>query len=296
MDISGMVGWIMTGERVQKKRFRKIYVEITNSCNLACSFCSPVTRPVRSMSTEEFAHIAGQVSTLTDLVFLHVKGEPLLHPGLETILGICTEHSVMVNLTTNGTLLSRTAGILLGSPALRQVNISLHTHDSRRQQQHLEDIWSFIRKNTSREKPCYISLRLWNYTRTGENTDNSRILQAVEAEFGQSMDEKKLLSHQGIKLNRTTYINADEVFTWPDMNLPLRQGGLFCPGLRDQIAILADGTVVPCCLDSNGVIGLGNIFTQSLEDIIATERSQAILEGFSQNQSVEELCKRCNRR
>jgi len=248
------------------------------------------------MSVGEFDSIAAQISPLTDLIFLHVKGEPLLHPHLEDILRICHRHKLAVNLTTNGLLLAKVGAALLQAPALRQINISLHSLAVHKQENYLEQIWAFVAANVSRTLPCYISLRLWNYKDGVGSEGNRVILDAIEKEFKASLGQDVLQRYEGIKLGSHLYLNRDLVFTWPEMSHDLRTGALFCPGLRDQIAILADGTVTPCCLDSNGEIELGNIFEQQIGEIVGSERCRAIVKGFSQNKAVEKLCKRCNSR
>jgi radical SAM protein with 4Fe4S-binding SPASM domain len=70
----------------------------------------------------------------------------------------------------------------------------------------------------------------------------------------------------------------------------------FCLGLREQFAVLADGTVVPCCLDRNADMALGNIFKQPINDILEGERARRIVDGFSKRQIAEELCRKCSYR
>ena len=36
------------------KKYKKIYIEITNNCNLNCSFCSKVNRAKRNMTLDEY--------------------------------------------------------------------------------------------------------------------------------------------------------------------------------------------------------------------------------------------------
>ena len=84
-----------------------------------------------------------------------------------------------------------------------------------------------------------------------------------------------------------------EKFEWPDIQIDSLGEEVFCHGLRNQIGILVDGTVVPCCLDSEGNINLGNIFEKSLKDIVEDKRARDIYDGFSRRRAVEELCKKC---
>ena len=82
------------------------------------------------------------------------------------------------------------------------------------------------------------------------------------------------------------------MFEWPDLCKSDGSDG-YCHGLKDQIAILVDGTVVPCCLDNNGDINLGNIHTESMEEILNKEKTTKIIEGFKNRVAVEQLCKKC---
>ena len=66
-----------------------------------------------------------------------------------------------------------------------------------------------------------------------------------------------------------------------------------CYGLRRQLGILVDGTVVPCCLDQDGIINLGNIFNEDLENIVSSDRAKEIVTNFRNNKLKEDLCKRC---
>ena len=109
-----------------KKMFKKIYVEITNSCNLKCSFCSPVKKEKRFMTISEFEHILKEINAKTDYIYLHVKGEPLLHPNLEEFLKLAEKYELKVNLTTNGTLFPKLVDKLKACNSLRKINFSLH--------------------------------------------------------------------------------------------------------------------------------------------------------------------------
>ena len=93
-------------------KFKKIYVEITNKCNLNCSFCSKLKRELKTMSKDEFKHVISEIKPYTDYIYLHLKGEPLIHPDLEDILKIAKENNIIVNITTNGTKLSDTLDII----------------------------------------------------------------------------------------------------------------------------------------------------------------------------------------
>lgn len=257
-----------------RKRFKKFYIEITNVCNLNCDFCPKTQRSSQYMTIEDFKYILSQIKPYTEYIYFHVKGEPLLHPELETFLDISHEYGYKVNITTNGTLLPKVKDKLYNKPALRQINISLHSMEGNKEnkfeKEYNDHIEVFVKE--AREKSdIIISLRQWDLD---EETDDAR----------------------GIKLEEKVYLNQDYRFKWPGLDEEEDDGIGFCYGLRNQIAILVDGTVVPCCLDGEGVINLGNIKETPFTQIIESPRAKSIIEGFSNNRVVEELCRKCGYR
>jgi len=280
------------------KKFKKIYIEITNRCNLACSFCHKSDRAKAFMRAEDFRAILGKIEGYTDHLALHVLGEPLLHPELAEILALCQEHSLKVNLTTNGTLLPQRQPLLLASPALRQVNISLHSLSEQdgdpARSGYLPGIFAFIRG--AEASGMLISLRLWNLPPTGASlpSPNDPILKALEDFFG--LPEPlvtRLTPGHGITLAPKVFLSQNNRFTWPHGPAPDLGDKGTCRGLKDHVAILVDGTVVPCCLDGEADIPLGNIHAQSLAEICASPRAVAMRTGFSQRRLTEPLCRRC---
>lgn len=283
------------------KRFKKVYIEITNVCNLKCEFCPVTSRSPKLMELATFENILTQVKDYTDYIYLHVKGEPLLHPDLDKFLEAAAVHNLKVNITTNGTLIDKAKDKIIDKKALRQINFSLHSFDANdltfSLEEYLNNILAFTAlaiKNTN----IIISYRLWNLDQDVKSIDkNQHILDVIEKALKLDFKiEDKLLDNRGIKLAKNIYLNVAERFEWPDERLPESDDCGFCHGLRDLIAILVDGTVVPCCLDGEGVINLGNINQTSFSNIIEGERALAIYEGFSNRKVVEELCKKCDYR
>ena len=283
------------------KKFKKIYIEITNRCNLACSFCHKSERPGSDMSPAVFAGIVRQIRPFTDYACLHVLGEPLLHPDLAQLLAICGGENLQVNLTTNGTLLPRLAPLLLASPALRQINISLHSFADRQAADpalahYLDGIFAFIRQAAA-ATPLFISLRLWNMPPQNDGTHSRRndfILAQLESFFHlpcRIADE--LTPGHGITLAPRVFLSQSQRFTWPHAAATDAGSRGSCRGLRDHAAILVDGTVVPCCLDAEADINLGNIQAQPFGEILAGPRATMIRQGFARGLVVEPLCRRC---
>jgi radical SAM protein with 4Fe4S-binding SPASM domain len=102
-----------------------------------------------------------------------------------------------------------------------------------------------------------------------------------------------LKNTRGVKIRDKIFLEWGDRFEWPDVNAEIKGCKFSCYGLKDQFGILSDGTVVPCCLDSDGAINLGNIFHEDIESILNSERASAIVEGFKRGQASEELCRRC---
>ena len=281
------------------KKFKKVYIEITNVCNLRCNFCPKTSRKLKFMDKESFEHIIKNIKPYTDHVYFHLMGEPFLNKELEHFLEISKENQLKVNITTNGTLISDVKDILLNAQALRQVNISLHSFEANEENidfnEYINNIINFVKEATEKTN-IICSLRLWNLdTRySASNNMNIDIFKLLEQEFEIKCDLKECLKEKNsFKLKNNVYISMGEKFKWPSLKEEELGERAFCYGLRDQIGILVDGTVVPCCLDSEGSIPLGNIFESTLDEILNSKRAKDIYDGFSERKAVEELCKRC---
>jgi len=286
------------------KKFKKIYIEITNVCNLACDFCPRTDRLPEFMNIETFAKILDQIKSHTDSIYFHVKGEPLLHPELAAFLDLCEEKGFQANITTNGTLIHKVSEMLLNKPALRQMNFSLHSlegnTDSQNNGEYMDRILSFSQDAMKRSK-IFVSLRIWNlqakHANHPENVRNNELLAAIEKEFDMpSPIRQEVIPGRGIKIAERIYVNQEHLFKWPGLKEKEVHGSAFCQGLRSQAAILVDGTVVPCCLDGEGIMNLGNIHTASFSEIIAGRKACGIVDGFTRKEAVEELCRKCGYR
>ena len=269
-------------------RFKRIYIEITSSCNLKCSFCQETLRSPHFMSVDEFAHTLQQIRPYTNYIYLHVKGEPLLHPQLEELLGIAAELGFRVIITTNGTLLPERGALLLKSEAVHKVNISLQSFEGNggdEPEDYLRACADFAAAAGESGKLCV--LRLWNSG--GFETLNPRIRAELARRFPQPWEEFR----RSLRLAPRVFLESGDMFDWPDMSAEELGENCFCYGLRDQVGVLCDGTVVPCCLDHDGDVPLGNLFERELDEILASPRAVSIREGFSRRRAVEELCRRC---
>lgn len=271
--------------------FKKIYIEITNICNLNCKFCPDTKRIKKNMSLQEFTKIINKIKGYTNLVYLHVKGEPLLNDNLPLFLDVLENNNLLCNITTNGILLKEKVDILNKSKAVRQVNISLHSaiQNDLDVDKYMDNILNAVDKLNNK----IISLRLWNLKDIKDNDLNDKIINKLSTHYKIDNLKEKLKENNSIKVKNDIYINQDMEFIWPDINSKEINKEGRCLALKDQIAILVDGTVVPCCLDNNGDIPLGNIFAESLEDILNKDITKKIKNSFENKKIVCKLCKTC---
>jgi len=283
------------------RRFKKVYLEITNVCNLSCSFCSISSRPDKFMSLLEFEHIIKELKPYCNYLYLHVKGEPLLHPDLAAMLDLCAEHGFLVNITTNGTLINQVKEILLSKPAVRLINFSMHSFENSSDiaglTTYLKPITDFA-KTALAQTPMFISFRLWNLTRDNQlniqQQKNRAVLEFIEKEFNLNYKlQENITTGKEPTLQKRLFLNCESEFRWPDLQDAEITANGFCYGLRQHVAILVDGTVTPCCLDGEGVLNLGNILKEPFAEILHNPRAESIYKGFSQNRAVEELCRKC---
>lgn len=274
--------------------FDRIYIEISNVCNLACSFCPPLARNKQIMSIDDFKRIIYDCAPHTKQVFLHLMGEPLIHPDFAAIINLCQDARTPVQITTNGTLLTQEMQKILSSPIIRQINFSL---------QCLEDnfpgedpairiipILDFCKDLHQENSDIYINFRFWNT----DEIRNDRELDIIENYYQLKINrrtEKGAIKSK--KIGDHLYLHFDTRFEWPTTLSQYCGDVGTCHGLNSQIAILADGRVVPCCLDKDGLMSLGNCLDTSLINILNSSRALAIRDGFKNGNLVEELCQHC---
>ena len=269
--------------------YKKVYIEITNICNMSCSFCHGHKRKPRRMTAEEFSLVLDRISGQTEYIYYHLMGEPLTHPNLPDFIKTANGRGFKSIITTNGTLLKSRGDELL-SAGVHKVNISLHSFENGSESDHAEYVFAlaeFAKKASS--KGVITVFRLWN-----KGVDGGRNKAAIELLKSHIQGEWSE-NTRGIRIKDKLFLEWGERFEWPDPALPEcdPEADLFCYGLRDQIGILSDGTVVPCCLDADANLKLGNLFTSELDDILASPRAKAIYDGFTRRRAAESLCRKC---
>lgn len=269
------------------KKLSRVYVEITNICNRNCSFCPGTVRERARMSLSDFEEVCSRLLGVTDYLYLHVMGEPTTHPNLIEMINSASDLGFKLAITTNGTLLSRVGEELLSSRVYK-VNISLHSFEEGTNEDYLEYVRSVLDfADSSSARGILTVLRLWN--RGYDKGRNINTLEIMREKFKSPWVE----STSGARLRHRLHLEYGDRFEWPDMACDDKGGEVYCRGLGDHFGILVDGSIVPCCLDREGEITLGNIFSDDVAEVLLSERAEKMREGFRTRCATEELCRRC---
>lgn len=267
--------------------YNKVYIEITNICNMNCSFCHGHKRAPKRMTMEEFSVVLDKLTEQTKYIYYHLMGEPLTHPQLSDFIKLAGKRGYKSIITTNGTLL-KSRGDEIIAAGLHKINISVHSFENELGNEHrtyITELAEFAKK--AAEAGTIVVFRLWN--RGFDGGINDVTLNLLKDKISGDWAENT----RGVRIRERMYLEWGERFEWPDINEEIKGDKFFCYGLKDQFGILSDGTVVPCCLDSDGVINLGNIFDEDIDSVLNSERAKAMVESFKCGKASEDLCKRC---
>ena len=298
-----------------------VYIEITNVCNLHCSFCPCGKTPVSNhsehtsdlplenattriaesrafMPSELFEKcIAGAQEIGATNVYFHVLGEPTLHPGFVHYVKKLEPTPLKLTLTTNGTTIERTGSQILASPAVRQVNFSTHAYAElprETAERYLQNVLDFCQIANVERPDLYINLRLWNVGADEASPWNSYMLNRIRETFNVEVTPGHFCSrHKSFNITGRIYLHEDTRFEWPN-GVGAENNKGTCRALDTHVAILHDGRVVACCLDHNGQITLGDISKQTLTEIINSPEAVYIKEGFAQHELRHPFCQTCS--
>lgn len=269
------------------KKYSRVYVEITNICNRNCSFCPGTSREKRRMTLDEFKYVASSLVELTDYIYFHVMGEPLTHPDLPEMIKYATSLGFKCAITTNGSLLQSRGDELISAETYK-INLSVHSFEEGEEEKYLAYIHSLADfADKSSNNGVLTVLRLWNKGHDGGLND--RTLDILKEKLA---GEWKWGS-RGARIRQKLHLEYGDRFDWPDMSAENMGDEVFCYGLGDHFGVLCDGTVIPCCLDHEGDIALGNIYKTPINEILASDRAENIRMGFAKKCAVEELCQKC---
>ena len=266
----------------------RCYLEITNVCNLNCHFCPKHAREKRQMTAAEYELLTDKLRGEVCFLYFHLMGEPMLHPLLPQFIRKARAKGFKTVLTSNGTLLHRAPELLEALP--HKIQLSLHSHESNGRgclTDYVKEVMDFA-EEAARRGTCMV-LRLWN--QGGRDQENPELIRMLEQRVPRPWVDRP----DGYRMRENLYLEFDRKYEWPEslMGTPEEEEEHYCKALVKQIGVLCDGSLVPCCLDNDGRITLGNLLTQSLDEILHSARAQAMAEGFAHHQAVEPLCQHC---
>lgn len=276
----------MEFEITKQKPFRKVYIEITNVCNLSCHFCAQTNRKKAFMTVHCFEEVIKKVQPFSDYIYLHILGEPLIHPDISQFFDLAEKYGLKVVLVTNGTKLFELGDMLLSKKALHKINVSLHALEANPtldKDNYLGFCFSFCKKASG--KGVVSVMRLWNGGT--QNKLNKEIEEKMHKAFSGDWKENT----KGFTIGEKLFLEYADRFNWCEDNE--KSECVRCYALKDQFGVLCDGSVVPCCIDSEGTLCMGNIFKQELSEILSGNKAKTLREGFDKGKAVFDTCKKC---
>ena len=280
-----------------------MHIEITNICNLKCTFCPPKTLPNGIMNLETFDNLNEQLKPYTKELAYHIVGDPLVLTNLNEYLSISLKHELKVNITTTANNINEKHYGTLLNTTIKQINFSINSYNANSHKKSLEEyltpILDFVKFAQSQNHEYFINFRIWNLDEEKSAKEfNKKVFDKINEVFSSNIDIEEVYKQRpkNIRIDRKIFFNFDEYFNWPSLENEIVSSNGFCYGLDSHFGILTSGDVVPCCLDQNACINLGNTNTTQISDILNSNRVKAIQNGFRKNIVVEELCQKCEYR
>lgn len=264
---------------ISRNKFKKIYFEITNACNLSCPFCLKTKSDKKSVTFDEFKYVLNQIKPYTKYLYFHVLGEPLLHNDINKFINYASK-DFYINITTNGYLINN-----INTNNIRQINISLHSFNDKYNKTlyaYLNDLYKFEEMYSGN---TYVNYRLWV-----NNKYYNQIIDSISKHYDVNIPD----NFSNVKLKKNVYINSSNEFVWPQDNNSDKNYDGVCYALKDHIAILSNGDVTACCLDGNGVLKFGNIFKVDFKNIISSKSFTDMKNDLTNGKRTKKLCKKCN--
>ena len=256
--------------------------------------------PSTQMDLPFFESIIQEVQPYTKEIACHVVGDPLTLNTLSEYLDVIYRYKLKAVLTSSGYFLKKHSYDTLFHPAVKQINISLNSFNKNETaltfEQYIDPVLALCKAKLERGEESFINLRVWNLDELMSEEHFNRILfKRLSEEFGVDLDIEDIYNTRprSIRLDNKILLHFDNYFEWPSLNNQVYGDGT-CQGLDSHIAILASGKVVPCCLDCDAVIELGDLHEESLKNILSKERTVKMIEGFKEGKAVEELCRKCS--
>ncbi len=270
------------------------WFDIVRVCNLKCIMCpqSKGLKPLREkMSVDVFQSVIDDICENRPLVKLYLSGEPLLHEGLFEMIEYAGAKGCRTMIHTNATALTRETAERILSSSLTFLCFSFDgcsetVYERLRPPARFEHVRSNIERYLAlrRERGGAGPRTAIEIIRMDETAD--KLGDFVSEWRGTEVDD----------------VHVAEYTTWhglvEDRRIEKRSGPPEykpCAAPFSHGCILADGTVVPCCLDVNGRMPLGNVTTSRFREIWAgSEYRQLRLEMLTGTFGPNCICDRCD--
>ena len=284
-------------------KFRKVHIELTNICNLKCTFCPPKLHPNKIMDLELFDRLNFELKEFTNELAYHIVGDPLVLGNLNEYLNISKKHNLKVNITTTANNISNRHYETLLNKTIKQINFSLNSYNANSHkksfQDYLKPILNFVKYAQEQNHEYFINFRIWNFDEEKSAKEfNKKVFDSLNSFFDIDLNIDEIYENRpkNIRVAKKIFINFDEYFVWPSLKNEIVSKSGFCHGLSSHFGILSNGAVVPCCLDLDASINLGNIENKSIKEILNSNRAKDMINGFKKGILVEELCQKCEYR
>lgn len=272
--------------------FEKIYIELSDICGLKCNFCTNDKSKRKIMDIDKFEFLTSKIKNKAKIFTFHVLGDPFLLSNLKQYLKIAEQNYMKIELTTSGFYFGD-KDFLFEFENIHQINISLIAllvQNKINFNDYFKNIDIFLKKHLAIKHNSFINFRLWNFDeKFNYPLENEFLYDFFEQYFNTKFDKKL----QRNRLARHIILDQKKQFKWPNLNNKFISDIGTCYALEKQVAILSDGTLVPCCLDSNGCINLGNVFEKDFNELINNEKFLKIKNDFKNNKLTQALCQRC---
>ncbi|WP_187106401.1 radical SAM/SPASM domain-containing protein [Campylobacter lanienae] len=268
-------------------KFQKVYIEISDICGCECSFCPSVNiAKFGSMDLELYERILSQIRGKTRAICLHLLGDPLANLNLNQYLSLAYDKGFKIDLVTTGKYLRKHDFSTLSKA--HQISFSLSAFvdkNAKFSENYIDDLLAFCQFTQEIKSEIFINFRIQKHM------INEPKFEMIKAKFEQFFGVKIGCNESRVRLAYKIFLVFKEYFEWREPNS--QNPSKYCHGLISQIGIKSSGIVVPCCVDANARINLGNIGQNSLNEIVNSPKAKAIIDGFKQGKAIENLCQKC---
>lgn len=312
-----------------KIKLREAFLEITSRCNFRCRFCvhPQMRRPKMDMDANDAKRLIGQIaeSFAIDHLSLHLYGEPLLHDRVNELARYATQNRLNVNLTTNGAMLTKTKLKAFLDDNVWRIVLSIQ-HDekdfgTRRAGKrwtaqsyfgHIAKLVQFFIDYKSRHADCPTRLEI-HYLLTGDIKPGVQLIEN-DADVAKVLNwwGKRLPDHfkpesnpnpiedqesgYRIQFGRDAYIRFKPAISFGNAvgeAAPDQCDNGYCFFPDSVLCILSDGNLVPCCIDFEGEMKMGNALESDIVTVWNGSRAREIRAAFERGEAPTDRCRQC---